>query len=58
VGNPYARFQKEVSLQEVLASPYVSNPLRLFEICPVSNGAAAAVICSGGEGAAFTTASR
>ena len=46
VGNPYARFQKEVSLQEVLASPYVSNPLRLFEICPVSNGAAAAIICS------------
>jgi acetyl-CoA acetyltransferase len=30
----------------VLKSPYVSNPLRLFEICPVSNGAAAAVICS------------
>ncbi len=46
VGNPYARFQKEVTLQEVLASPYVSNPLRLFEICPVSNGAAAAIICS------------
>ncbi|MBK7250837.1 MAG: transporter [Gammaproteobacteria bacterium] len=46
VGNPYARFQKEVSLEDVLKSPYVSNPLRLFEICPVSNGAAAAVICS------------
>lgn len=44
--NPFARFQKAVSLDEVLASPYVSNPLRLFEICPVSNGAAAAVICS------------
>ena len=46
VHNPFARFQKEVSLAEVLASPYVSNPLRLFEICPVSNGAAAVVICS------------
>ncbi|MBS0306110.1 MAG: transporter [Proteobacteria bacterium] len=46
VGNPHARFQSEVTLGEVLASPYVSNPLRLFEICPVSNGAAAAVICS------------
>ena len=40
VGNPYARFQKEVSLEDVLKSPYVSNPLRLFEICPVSHGAA------------------
>ena len=46
VGNPYARFQKEITLEDVLKSPYVSNPLRLFEICPVSNGAAAAVICS------------
>ena len=53
VGNPYARFQKEVSLQEVLASPYVSNPLRLFEICPVSNGAAAAIICSKEKARAF-----
>jgi len=46
VHNPYARFRKEVSVEEVMASPYVSNPLRLFEICPVSNGAAAVVLCS------------
>lgn len=46
VHNPNARFQKEVSLDEVMNSPYVSNPLRLFQICPVSNGAAAAIICS------------
>ncbi len=46
VHNPYARFQKEITVEDVLASPYVSNPLRLFEICPVSNGAAATVICS------------
>lgn len=53
--NPYARFQKEISLEDVLASPYVSNPLRLFEICPVSNGAAAAVICSREKARQFTT---
>ncbi|MCK0508113.1 thiolase C-terminal domain-containing protein [Aromatoleum anaerobium] len=53
--NPYARFQKAVSLDEVLASPYVSNPLRLFEICPVSNGAAAAVICSKAMARRFTS---
>lgn len=46
VGNPYARFQKEITVEDVLKSPYVSNPLRLFEICPISNGAAAVVICS------------
>jgi acetyl-CoA acetyltransferase len=55
VGNPYARFQKEVTLEEVLASPYVSNPLRLFEICPVSNGAAAAIICSKHKAREFTS---
>jgi len=46
VGNPNARFRSAVTVEEVLASPYVSEPLRLFEICPVSNGAAAAVLCS------------
>lgn len=55
VGNPHARFRSEVTLDEVLASPYVSDPLRLFEICPVSNGAAAAVICSPALARRFTT---
>lgn len=55
VSNPYARFQKAVTLEQVLASPYVSNPLRLFEICPVSNGAAAAVICTKEMARRFTT---
>lgn len=46
VHNPNARFQKAITIEEVMGSPYVSNPLRLFQICPVSNGAAAAIICS------------
>ena len=44
--NPNARFRKEFTLEEVLASPMVSDPLRLYEICPVSDGAAAVVLCS------------
>lgn len=54
VGNPYARFQKEISVADVLNSPYVSNPLRLFEICPVSNGAAATIICTREKARQFT----
>ena len=46
VHNEYARFRKEFSLEMVLESNLVSDPLRLFEICPVSDGAAAAIICS------------
>ena len=49
VHNPYARFRKEFTLEEVLGSPLVSYPLRLYEICPVSDGAAAVIICSADE---------
>ncbi len=55
VHNPNARFQKEITVEDVMASPYVSNPLRLFQICPVSNGAAAAIICSAEKAKQFTS---
>ena len=46
VGNPYARYRKEVTAEEVLASPMVADPLRLLEICATSDGGAALVLCS------------
>jgi acetyl-CoA acetyltransferase len=46
VTNPNARYRKAISLEEVINSPYVSYPLRLLEICAVSDGAAAAILCS------------
>jgi len=44
--NPYARYRKEVTEDEVLASPMVSDPLRLLEICATSDGGAALVLTS------------
>jgi len=44
--NPNARFQKPVSLEEVMASRMVAEPLRLLHCCPLADGAAAAVVCS------------
>ncbi len=44
--NENARFRHAVTEDEILGSPMVSDPLRLLEICAVSDGAAAAVICS------------
>jgi acetyl-CoA acetyltransferase len=55
VHNPNARFRKATSVEEVMGSALVSYPLRLFEICPVSDGAAAVVICSAEKARALTT---
>jgi acetyl-CoA acetyltransferase len=46
LGNPNARYRKEYSEEEVLASPMVADPLRLLEICATSDGAAALVLSS------------
>ncbi len=44
--NPNARYRKEVSEDEVLASPVVSDPLHLLDICATSDGGAALVLSS------------
>jgi acetyl-CoA acetyltransferase len=46
LANPYARYRAEVSVEEVLASPMVADPLRLLEICATSDGGAALVLSS------------
>lgn len=46
LNNPYARYRKEVSVDDVLASPVVSNPLHLLDICATSDGGAAVVLVS------------
>lgn len=42
--NPYAQFDERVTVEEVLDSPTVAAPLRLYDCCPTSDGAAAAVL--------------
>ncbi len=44
--NPNARYRKAFTVEEVLASPIVSDPLRLLEICATSDGGAAVVLSS------------
>ncbi len=44
--NPHARYRKEVSVADVLASAVVSDPLHLLDICATSDGAAAVVLVS------------
>ncbi|MGW2697378.1 lipid-transfer protein [Streptomyces sp. NPDC001296] len=44
--NPYARYRKRVTLDEVAASAVVADPLRLLDICATSDGGAALVLSS------------
>lgn len=43
--NPLAQFQMELTVPQVMASPIVADPLRLLDCAPVSDGAAAVVVC-------------
>jgi acetyl-CoA C-acetyltransferase len=42
--NPLAHFQQAVTIDEVLESRMVADPLRLMHCCPISDGAAAVVL--------------
>ena len=44
--NPNARYQKAYTVEEVLGSAMVSDPLRLLQICATSDGGAALVLSS------------
>jgi acetyl-CoA C-acetyltransferase len=41
---PKAQFQKAIDMETVLRAPMVASPLGLFDCCPVSDGAAAAIV--------------
>lgn len=44
--NPYVQHQKSVTVEEVLSSRMIADPLTALMCCPISDGAAAAVVCS------------
>ncbi|MDR3100359.1 MAG: lipid-transfer protein [Paraburkholderia sp.] len=44
--NPFAVFRNTVTLEEVMASPAVFDPLTRLQCCPPTCGAAAAILCS------------
>src|SRR5471032_3001104 len=46
VHNPLAQFQKAFSIEEVLASPPIAYPLTTAMCSPISDGAAAIVLCN------------
>jgi acetyl-CoA C-acetyltransferase len=43
--NPKAHFQMQITEEQALKAPMVAWPLGLFDCCPTTDGAAAAIIC-------------
>jgi acetyl-CoA acetyltransferase len=44
--NPYSQYQKEFTVEQVMNSAMVAEPLTVLSCCPTSDGAAAAVLAS------------
>ena len=44
--NPFSRYKKCFTAEEVATSAIVADPLRLMDICATSDGAAALIVCS------------
>ncbi len=55
--NPYAQFQKPVTLEEVMNSKVIADPLRIFEFCPVSDGSASLLLTSDDNAESFSSKS-
>ncbi len=46
VHNPYSQFRKPFTIDEVLAAPPITYPITLPMCAPLSDGAAAAIVCT------------
>ena len=44
--NPKAHFQNEITLETVMKSPRIADPLKLYDCCPFTDGGAAIVLAS------------
>ncbi len=53
--NPYAQYKKEFTVEEVLNSRMIADPITLFQCCPNTDGAAAAILCSMDRARRYTT---
>jgi len=44
--NPKAHMQKKITVEDVMKSPVVASPLKLYDCCPFSDGASSVILCS------------
>jgi len=43
--NPIAQFTNKITVEQVLNSPMIADPLTLFDCSPITDGAAAVILC-------------
>ena len=55
VHNPNAMYRSETTLEEVLNSPMVCDPLTMFMLCAPNEGAAAIILCSESKARQYTS---
>ncbi len=44
--NPKAHLRKKITVDDVMRSPVVASPLKLYDCCPFSDGASSVILCS------------
>ncbi|MGA9150662.1 MAG: thiolase domain-containing protein [Candidatus Nitrosopolaris sp.] len=44
--NPKAHVRKKITIDDVMKSPIVASPLKLYDCCPFSDGASAVILCN------------
>lgn len=53
--NPYAHIQRTCTIEGAMNSGMIADPLRLYYVCPISDGSAAVVLCSMEKAKEFTS---
>ena len=56
--NPYSQHQKEFTLEEVINSRMISDPLTLYQCAPTGDGVAAVVLCAENVASRYTSKPR
>ncbi len=54
VHNPYAQYQRGITIANVLASPLVADPLHVLDCSSIADGAAAVVLCAAEKAKKYT----
>jgi len=44
--NPKAHLRRKITIEDVMKSPVVASPLKLYDCCPFSDGASSVILCN------------